>query len=107
MLRRLMNESWLTRLKALIEADGRSLRQVSIDAGLGPNFVQQMLKDGKDPTIEKLQAVLLALGQDKLLFVMTGVDLSPSDIEFLRLLKAAPENVRGSIRQILDAVKAV
>ena len=106
MLKERMKENWLERLREVIDADQRSLRQISMDAGLGPNYVQQMLHNGKAPTIDKLQAILDTLGTARTFYIITGVHVSQRDVEFLQLVLAAPEHLRGPIRQILAAVEA-
>jgi transcriptional regulator with XRE-family HTH domain len=52
---------WRTRLEAAIEASDMSKREISIAAGLGENYVQQMLRDGKEPSVSSLIAIATAL----------------------------------------------
>jgi transcriptional regulator with XRE-family HTH domain len=54
-------DNWFGELRAAIDADGRALREISVAAGLGPNYVQQMLKKEQPPklaTLDKLLEVL-------------------------------------------------
>jgi len=39
-----------------------SLRQLSLNAGLGQNYVQQLKKDGKTPSLENAKKIAVALG---------------------------------------------
>jgi len=74
-----MQDEWFERLKAAIANDGRSLRDISLAAGLGPNYVQQMIKRDQPPKIAT---------RDKLLEI-----LEPSVAAQLRVeppLRAAP-----------------
>lgn len=48
---------WRDRLHERLTETGRSMRDVSMKAGLGPNYVQQILTNGGDPTIRNLMAV--------------------------------------------------
>lgn len=96
----------LNRLRTLVEADPRSYRKISLDAGLGPNYVQQALSGSKDLTIDNLQALLATLGQSNIIYVLTGISAEPQDLEFLQLILSAPPSVRGSIAQIISAVQA-
>lgn len=56
------NPDWRHRLSIALDNTGMSMRGASLKAGLGPNFVQQLLKDGKDPTVGSLIALSRVLG---------------------------------------------
>lgn len=60
------NPQWFELLKEMIEKDGRPQRAISLAAGLGPNYVQQMVQKNQLPkpaTIEKLLAILNPKGE--------------------------------------------
>lgn len=67
-----MEDAWRTRLKEVIEADPRSLRAISRESGNGENYVQQLLKDNKDPSFPRLAKVLSTLGTKATLYVING-----------------------------------
>lgn len=48
---------WRDRLHERLTATGRSMRDVSLSAGLGPNFVHEVVTKGKEPSIGNLMAV--------------------------------------------------
>lgn len=48
---------WRTRLDERRKATGRSMRDVSLKAGLGPNFMHEVVTKGKEPSIGNLIAV--------------------------------------------------
>lgn len=100
-LRIAMDDNWYPRLVAAIEADGRSKRQISEAAGFGPNFVQQMIKQGKVPSADKLQGLLRALGTHQMFYVLTGIEVRPEDEAFLRIALAAPQKVRDRMRDLM------
>jgi len=52
------------RVDQIAQAKGLSLREVSLKAGLGVNFVQQMVKDGKIPSLENAAKIAKALDLD-------------------------------------------
>lgn len=54
---------WRTRLAAAIEQSGKSKREVSLAAGLGANYIQQIFKDGKEPSVSNLLAIAGALNK--------------------------------------------
>lgn len=85
-----MEKNWYARLLEAIEADQRSLKKLSADIGQGQNYIQQMIKDGKEPGSDKLAKLLDALGRDAALYVMTGVSISAADLDFIRAFKAIP-----------------
>ncbi|TMV86131.1 hypothetical protein FGG78_20170 [Thioclava sp. BHET1] len=85
-----MKKDWFARLKEAIASDPRSLRKLSEAANKGPNFVQQMLKNEKEPGVDNLAAVLDALGDEASLYVLTGAHISQRDLEFLQLFKSLP-----------------
>lgn len=105
-----MENNWLDRLREAIEKDGRSLNQLSIDAGLGRNYVQQMIKDGKKPGAEKLASILDALGQEVSFYVLTGLKFNPSDLELLRIVSsidgASKEHARALLERLRDTPDA-
>lgn len=52
---------WRRRLVEAIKASDKSMRSISLGAGLGPNYIQQLLKDGKEPTIGVFAAIAAEL----------------------------------------------
>lgn len=82
-----MEDDWKSRLKERIDTSGYSLRTLSAKAGHGVNFVQQLLKDDKDPGFGKLAALLSELGPDATVYVTSGVVLG-TDQQLEATLKA-------------------
>lgn len=101
-----MDDNWFPRLIEAIEADPRSKRAISQAAGLGPNFVQQMIKNGKEPGAANLQALVRVLGTVKMFYIMTGIEVSPEDEDFLRSALAAPPRLRTRIQHLLEEVSS-
>lgn len=81
-----MDTNWFPRLLEVIEKDGRSKRQLSKDAKLGTNFVQQMIKERKQPGAENLQALLDVLGYTQMIYILTGIRVEPEDEGYLKVL---------------------
>ena len=84
-----MSNDWRERLKQAIKDDGRSLRAISAAADkVGENYLQQMLKDEKDPGFSRLSRVLAELGPAATVFVTSGVRLDePATIPRERMLE--------------------
>lgn len=98
-----MDDPVLNRLKEEVSLDGRSFRRISLDAGLGPNFVQQMMKTGKNPGAVKLGQVLDTLDLGAALYVITGVRLSRDEVETASNLSKLPDAIRSQIKGLIAA----
>lgn len=99
-----MHDGWFNRLKTAIDRDGRSKRELSIAAGRGVNFLQQLFRDEKEPGADNLASILDVLGPEAALYVMTGLELSAEDQAFLTLLaQYSPEQKRAA-REVIAAV---
>ena len=79
-----MADGWFERLVAALEADGRGMRALSLAAKCGPNYIQQMISNGKRPTVDKLLAILDVLGEERALEILIGTRLSKTDIDFIQ-----------------------
>lgn len=75
-----MNESdWKERLQVAIERDSRSKREISTAAGLGYNYISQVLADSKTPTVDNFVKLCRVLGVSPL-YILTGAEMTP-DLE--------------------------
>lgn len=101
-----MRVGWLQRLHAALDEDGRSMRAISTAAGCGPNFVHQMVRNGKEPGADKLARILAVLGRDAALFVMTGVKITQDDLEFISLLQSLSPKSRADALQFFRGLQA-
>lgn len=96
-----MKDGWANRLKTAIDEDGRSMRAISLAAGLGPNYLEQTFSRGSAPTQNKLAAVMEQLGQEASIYIYTGVRANAQTIEYLNLLAEAPDDLRASTLDLL------
>ena len=99
-----MNSNWFPRLLDAIREDGRSMRKLSIDAGLGSNFVQQMVTNGKQPGAENLQRLLDALGYSKMIYILTGISFSEADAASVRCLLDLPPETRRKATELFRTI---
>lgn len=81
-----MENGWFNRLLEVVAGDPRSMKTLSESCGFGRNYVQQMVRNGKEPGAGHLAALLDQLGPRAALYVFTGLDLSDEDREFLAAL---------------------
>lgn len=97
-----MAEGWRERLKERIDQDERSMRALSRAIGHGPNFVQQLLKDGKDPGFQKLADLLSVLGPDATVYVTSGIRLgTPDQLRATLAANGLPENELNTVLEII------
>lgn len=96
--------NWKARLKDGIKANKKSQRAVSIAAGLGPGYVNDMIKNDKDATIGHLLAVCRA-AELSIYKVLGDFDITPQTEEFLRLLTNADEATQQSILHLLQTAR--
>ena len=97
-----MNTGWRDRLRAAVEASGKSPRAVSLEAGRAHGYVFSLLSEGKDPTLTNLSAVCRVLGVS-LPHILYGQDVTPEGEELLNLVADAdPKVVQG----VLDILRA-
>lgn len=91
-----------SRLCDAIEDDERSYAKISEDAGLGQNYVQQMVKNKKIPTIDKLERILSVMPENVATFVVLGHVLTKEDLEFLRLIRSVPDGFQDDLRGLVS-----
>ena len=97
-----MNDEWMNRLEAAVARDGRSKREISVAAGRGVNYLQQAMKDGKEMSASNLVSILDVLGSATALYVLTGLDLTREDEEFLRLVLGMDPKIRQAALNFLQ-----
>lgn len=95
-------ETWRERLAAAIAADAckRSMRDVSIAAGLSAGYVHGILKDGKEPTLDRFMRICEVLDVSAA-SVLTGADLSRETETILRAIEGN-KDVRSAILVLLN-----
>lgn len=91
-------DDWKRRLADGIEKQGLSQREVSLAAGKGPGYVNSLLKEGKDPTIDNLLAVTKAANLS-VTWVLFGFELSRETEELVtEIEKSGPERRDGLLQ---------
>ena len=101
-----MKEAWFERFLEAVQADPRGMRRISLDANCGVNYVQQLVKDRKEPTIGRFVRVLDVLGPATTMYVITGLDVKPEDEAFLRQVLAMTPETRRQFSAFLDSLEA-
>lgn len=101
-----MSKDWFTRFIEVIERDGRDMKAISLEAGCGQNYVQQMIKNGKRPGVDRLLAILNVLGSASAMYVLTGYEAAPEDQEFLRIVAGLDANLKDDALRLFRSLKA-
>jgi transcriptional regulator with XRE-family HTH domain len=91
-----MAGTWKSRLEQAIKDDGRSMRALSLEAELGPNYLSEVFREGKEPGVEKMMKVCDVL-KVSFTHIVTGVDLDQDDEDFLRLLSDLEAEDRSAL----------
>lgn len=90
---------WRDRLRAAVEASGKSDRAISIASGNGPGYVHSLLVEGKEPKIGRFLAVCAAIPASPAA-ILFGHDVAPEDEEILDLLHRNPGK-RAAIQSLI------
>lgn len=101
-----MDDKWFDRLLDAVRHDGRDMKTISAAAGLGENYVQQMLKDRKKPKINTLVRLLKALGRADTLYIITGAQFSDADRQLLEVAAALDDEGKRALIGAFAALAA-
>lgn len=99
-----MNEPWRKRLIKIIDDavdNGRSMRDISLRAGLGPNYVRHIVSGENAPTIEKLAALAAELNVS-LLYILKGFDVSQETEDLISIFEGMPAKRRAILLALLE-----
>jgi hypothetical protein len=99
---KVMNAGWRERLLAAVDADGRSDRQISLAAGLGPSFVNELRNQAKDPQVHNVSHLADEL-HVSLTTLLTGLNITSEEEEILRLLRSTSHAQREALIVLLGA----
>lgn len=100
-----MAERWKDRLKAAVDADGRTPRAISKAAGCGPNYLGEVFGKAKVPSIDKL-LMLSAELKVSATYILTGSEVSPESEEMLMILASLGPDERDTMLRLGRQLKA-
>lgn len=92
--------AWRDRLEGAVERDGRSLRDISLAAGLSHGYLHGILRDGKEPTVDRFLKICAELNVSAT-YVLIGSRVSPATERIVRLLEGDP-SARDAVLALLD-----
>lgn len=90
---------------AAIEGSGRSMRSISLEAGLSPGYLHTMMTEEKDPTVSSLQAIGQVLGVS-VSELLDGHPVAPETEELLVIWSALPAERRRALLDLLRTQKS-
>lgn len=94
------DDAWRKRLEAAVAADGRSLRDISLEAGLSHGYLHGILRHGKEPTMDRFIKICQEIGIS-VTFALSGVHISPSAEKIIRALDE-DQATRDAVLMILE-----
>lgn len=101
-----MNDGWFGRLLTAVQRDGRDMKAISLDAGLGRNYVQQMVKYNKQPKVDSLVKLLAALGRSDALYIITGNEFSEVDEQLYRVAAGLDDSGKEALIAAFVALRS-
>ena len=93
--RGMIASDWRERLAGSIKEKGRSLRDISLKAGMGAGYLHGILVEGKDPTIGNMAKLVDEIGVS-LSFILYGYEMDADSEALLRhFTKLKPSQKRA------------
>lgn len=93
------DEAWRTRLEAAVEKDGRALREISIGAGLSHGYLHGILRDNKEPTLDRFIKVCDEIDVS-LSYILLGANISKDTEQIVSALEG-DESTRMAVLALL------
>lgn len=75
------------------------MKEISKAADCGPNYVQQMLKNGKRPTLDRFIRILQVLGLGPAMYILTGHERTSEDEEFMLAVAGRDPKLKAEARR--------
>jgi transcriptional regulator with XRE-family HTH domain len=95
-----MSDGWRSRIEDTIKRDGWSLREVSLRAGVSHGYLHGVLRDGKEPTLDRFLKICSAL-QLSAVYVLTGISIGQEDQAILSAM-SRDDRLRHAILSLID-----
>lgn len=98
----MIDDAWRARLTDAIKGSGKSWNKISKDAGLAPNYLNGILKLGKEPGLDRLLRICDSIPASPA-WIIHGYDVTPEDEQILQLLRRNPKARQGIFALIATA----
>jgi len=101
----MMEDGWFDRLCEVVIADKRSLRAISMEAGLGQNYLSQMISDGKAPGTEKLSSILRQFPGEIAPYVLLNIRITSADLSMLHRFSKMKPGAQAAFESFLGQLE--
>ena len=91
---------WRTRIEAALERDRRSLREVSLAANVSHGYLHGILRDDKEPTLDRFVRICGAL-HISVVYALTGIDMNQETEAVIEALQK-DDRLRQAILTLID-----
>ncbi len=98
-----MVTDWRSRLAAVIETSGRSMRDISLSAGVSQNYLGSILHEGSEPSIERMMKLCDELGVS-VTYLLLGVDLTGNAEQMLRAYAMLNEEQQKTVLALVKSM---
>lgn len=92
------------RLKAALEKSGKTMRQASLEAGFGPNFLSELIRLGKAPSYWRLEKICRVIGTTVPAIVF-GQEVTPVRERMARVLDEYSEEEHEALLELLTRLR--
>lgn len=89
------------RLLEAVENSGLARREIARRAGVGPGYLTSLLREKKEPGIDRLSRICNVVGVS-VAWVMHGYDISPSTEKIMARLQGHPDKHDGILKILGD-----
>lgn len=97
------DREWRVRLLQAIADDGRSARKIGILAGVGGNYVRQMINEGKQPSFDIVVRLCEVL-DISVTYIVSGAKMSRYEEEVLAILTRMDDQQRKALQAFLETL---
>lgn len=92
--------NWRSRIEAALQRDGRSMRDISLAANLSHGYLHGILRDGKEPTLDRFAKICEELNVS-LAYALVGLEMSPETERLIGEIEGSPGK-RAALLSILS-----
>lgn len=89
------------RLRESLEKSGRSMRSVSLGAKLAHGYMNSILNEGKEPTVQNLAKICREMDVS-LAWIMLGIHASPRAVKLISYMEQHPDRVDSILALLGD-----
>lgn len=96
-------DEWRKRLSDAIEKSGQTPRAVSLTAGCSAGYLHGILKEGKEPGLERLRRIADVL-HVSLAYIILGIELTLTQERLLLLLSGLPDDQKELLLKMAESL---